>query len=175
MGRNFYQFPALVVRWYVKAARDKKNRRAWRTILLETHGVNAAESLVQDLEADERCLTTDEKVKVFVESTGRSRATYFRVKAHLEALGTLRPTLAPQRQVKGRPPERIDLSDLDYLTEAANADPGEVPPPPTVTVEDIPAPNPRTQFENPPARPRPTTNPFETDDTVGFEKGPDDE
>lgn len=170
IGRNVTAFGPLDVRWYVKASRDKKNRRDWKRILLESHGNSPEESTVQGLEIDPRCLTSEEKVRAFSEATGRSERTYFRIRSRLESQGTLTPPPFVPTPVRGRSPEKIDMETLDCLTEAAARPTAVEEEQPALRVVDVPAPNPREEFTRPAPPRRPLLRPFQADDTTALDR-----
>lgn len=92
-GQHLHRLPPLDARWYVIADHDKRAGRDWRQIILTSHTLSQAETVVQDLEVDVAYPTREDKATRFVElmanAKGASRATYFRLRKRLGEEGRL--------------------------------------------------------------------------------------
>lgn len=167
-GVHLHRLAPLDARWYLIAHQDKQSGRDWRQILLRTHAPSSATCIVQDLEFDPTYPTREAKAQRFVELTGASRVTYFRMRRRLEEEQRLTPTIVspiPLRRTKA--PGKPSLLELESI-EAPRTDlPEEIGP------LDIPM---REQFAEPvrsstasavPSAPRPFTDDA---DTLAWEK-----
>lgn len=130
-GRHLHRLPPLDSRWYVTASQDKRAARDWRHILLSSRTPDRQTCLVQDLEQDAACPTTEDKARRFSEELagekGASRATYFRIRRRLEGEGTLVPEcVGPIQLSRSRPPASPTLAELDEM-EAGRPEPEEEP------------------------------------------------
>lgn len=174
-GQHLHRLPLLEARWYVIADSDKRAGRDWRQIILKTHALNRASSIVQDLEGDPAFPTREDKARHFVEllgnAKGASRASYFRLRRLLEEGQTLVPEVVPPIPIRRtRPPTTPSLVELESMAA------GQILPEPEEPSGPLDVPSPREQFAEPirgtpppPAGPRPMI----LDDRLSWE-GPEE-
>jgi hypothetical protein len=168
IGRHLDRLHPLDMRWYHEAYSDRLAGRDWQDLLLRYYALNHAETLVQDLENDPAHPTRRDKERRFVEimagQKGGSRANYHLIVARLRKTGRLELAeglegggLSAPIQVRGkRPPSP------EGLTQAA--------PPPA----DIPRRDAFRQTVTGAGEPVRTRR-EEADDTVGWERPPQDD
>jgi hypothetical protein len=112
IGERLLLLENLSARLYTKAWERKKANTDWKALITEAYSVEGAKEFVQALEVDPACATVEERVKKFIEYTGKSRATYFNVKRELKRtnqLGPLETFDVPKRKLKGTPPVDVDI------------------------------------------------------------------
>jgi hypothetical protein len=171
-GQHLYRLSPLDTRWYVIAHRDKRANRDWRRIVLDAHTPNMAAIIVQDLEADPAYPTREDKARRFVElmahAKGASRATYFRLRARLEAEGRLAVDVVPPMPLRRtRPPAVPSALELESMEAGLPEGPEEEAHP-----IDVPG---REEFARPVAGQAPPQAPPPRpvlDDTVAWERQP---
>lgn len=166
IGARLARFQPLDARAYIHAANDKLGCRDWRRLFMEANAIDNSECLVQDLETDAALPAIKDKVRRFGEilgSEGGSRANYFNVKKRLKKRGKLlvEPTVAVITLPRAgkRPARHIALADAG---------------PPAPPAADLPA---REAFVRPISGVKGAGQPpcSPADDSVGWERPPDDE
>jgi hypothetical protein len=123
VGERLHLFESLESRHYLKASWIADNDGDWRAYL-DHCCHNRTVQVIQQLEADPEYKTVKEKVWKFVEMTGHSRATYYRLKQQLLKGAILTPLAAPPRldlplPADNKKPERLSLDDLKKFEEEA--------------------------------------------------------
>lgn len=176
-GEHLYRLSPLDTRWYVFASMDKRAERNWRQLVLKTYCLDRASSVVQDLETDPSCPTSDDKAQRFKElmgtAKGTSRASYFRLRRRLEDEQRLVPEMVPPIQVgRSKPPGVPSVLELESMESPWSALPEEEPFP-----IDVPS---REQFAQPIRGQGPTQSPRPPqilDDSLPWERPtrPDEE
>jgi hypothetical protein len=75
---------------------------------MKSYALNAAESLVQDLQSDPSCPKREDKAQRFMQIMGACRQTYFNYRTRLEETGRLDPneTIA-SIPVRGKKPRHV--------------------------------------------------------------------
>jgi hypothetical protein len=173
-GRHAARLLPLDARWYVIAYEDKRAGRDWRGIVLNAYALDRVACLVQDLEEDPACPTSEDKARRFAErmagEKGASRASYFRVRKRLQKEGRLGFEVVGHVHLRRtRPPGKPTLAELESL-EA-----GQEPPESTAVTAAAPA---RENFAQPVQGETATAPPpprVRLDDTLAWERPVDDE
>jgi hypothetical protein len=140
-GRHLHRLPPLDARWYGIADRDKRAGRDWRQIILKTHALDRASSIVQELENDPTFPSREDKARRFVEvlgnTKGASRASYFRLRRRLEEGQALVPeTMSPIPLRRTRPPTTPSLIEMESMESSQPAQPDEPAGPLDVPVRE---------------------------------------
>jgi hypothetical protein len=122
-GQHLHRLSPLDSRWYRTASDDKGAGRDWQRIILDAHSQGRPCCLVQDLETDPAYPTREDKASRFAEqmagTKGASRATYFRLRKHLEEEGRLEVRAVPPIALGQKErPAAPSLADLDAMMTA---------------------------------------------------------
>jgi hypothetical protein len=118
IGARLYHLKQLSLRTYRTAWELRQSQCDWRGFI-ESHYLDEAARFVQKMEANG--LSSEERVRRFVDLNLGCRATYFNIRKRLDEAGQVHPAPVVPMRVQGKPPENVDIAAMVARAEAENA------------------------------------------------------